>query len=187
MNISFNILTGAEIFIIENHMQQNSLKLQCSLCAKQGYCFDKLGSVLQSSGGRLTKERLVLLKTIRDMKGHFQADHLLKLLKKQRYHLSLVTIYRNLSLFVEAGIIRRTSAQEDARTGGAWYEHIWGREHHDHLICLQCGRKVEFSYPAIDVLQEAVAREHGFTLERHHLELVGLCPECRGKSGEGDE
>lgn len=128
------------------------------------------------------------MKTICDIKGHFQADHLLKLLKDQRYHLSLVTIYRNLSLLVEAGIIRRASIQEDTRSGGAWYEHVWGREHHDHLVCSQCGSKVEFSYPAIDVLQEAVAREHGFTLERHHLELVGLCPECRSRkdsAGQG--
>jgi len=105
----------------------------------------------------------------------------LRLLKEQRYNLSLVTVYRNLSLLVEAGIIRRVSVHEDAPSEGAWYEHVWGRSHHDHLVCMQCGRRVEFSYPAIDVLQEAVAREHGFTLERHYLELVGLCPECRSK------
>lgn len=162
------------------------MKPQCSLCAEEGYCFDRLRAVLNEHGGRLTKERLALLKTVCDNKGHFQADHLLKLLKTQHRRLSLVTIYRNLSLFVEAGIIRRASAQEDARSGGAWYEHIWGRTHHDHLICMQCGTKVEFSYPAIDVLQEAVAKEHGFTLERHYLELVGLCPECRSRR-DGEE
>ncbi len=167
-------------------MQQSYLKPQCSLCAGQGYCFDRLRDVLKTHGGRLTKERLALLKAVCDIKGHFQADHLLKLLKAQHINLSLVTIYRNLSLFMEAGIISRASVQEDARSGGAWYEHIWGRTHHDHLVCMQCGRKVEFSYPAIDVLQEAVAREYGFTLERHYLELVGLCPECQKKrDGEG--
>ncbi|MFY9167857.1 MAG: Fur family transcriptional regulator [Desulfomonilia bacterium] len=162
-------------------MQQKLLKPKCSLCANQGYCYDRLNSVLKAHSGRLTKERLVLLKTICDIKGHFQADHVLRLLKDQQYNLSLVTVYRNLSLLVEAGIIRRVSVHEDAPSGGAWYEHIWGRSHHDHLVCMQCGRRVEFSYPAIDVLQEAVAREHGFTLERHHLELVGLCPECRNE------
>ncbi len=115
------------------------------------------------------------------MKDHFHADHLLKLLKDQGYALSLVTIYRNLALLIEAGIIRRAVVQEDTRSGGAWYEHTWGHEHHDHLVCSRCGTKREFVYPAIEVLQEAVAREHGFTLERHHLELVGICPECRGR------
>jgi len=142
-----------------------------------------LRSILENNGGRLTKERLVLLKTVCDIRGHFQADYLLKLLRQQGYNLSLVTIYRNLSVLVEAGVIRRADVQDDTRSGGAWYEHIWGRAHHDHLICMQCGRKVEFSYPAIDVLQEAVAREYGYTLERHYLELVGLCPECTGKKG----
>jgi Fur family transcriptional regulator, ferric uptake regulator len=157
------------------------VKPECSRCRNDGYCFDNFGNLLRSQGGRLTEERLVLLKTVCNMKDHFHADHLLKLLKDQGYALSLVTIYRNLALLIEAGIIRRAVVQEDTRSGGAWYEHIWGHEHHDHLVCSHCGRKIEFSYPAIEVLQEAVAREHGFTLERHHLELVGICPACREK------
>lgn len=101
--------------------------------------------------------------------------------------MSLTTVYRNLALLVQAGIIRRTSIHGDNDTGGAWYEHIWAQEHHDHLVCSRCGRKVEFSYPAIEVLQEAVAKEYGFTLERHHLELIGVCPECREKAAGGDK
>ncbi len=157
------------------------LKPACSECSDDGYCFVKFNSILKANGGRLTKERLDLLKIICDMKGHFHADHLLKLLREKGYNLSLVTIYRNLALLIEAGIIRRAIVQEDTRSGGAWYEHVWGREHHDHLVCSCCGHKVEFSYPAIEILQDAVAREHGFTLERHHLELIGLCPDCRSK------
>ena len=166
---------------IENNMRQETIKPECSACRAPGFCFDKLEDVLRSHRGRLTEERLVLLKTVCSMKDHFHADHLLKLLKDQGYALSLVTIYRNLALLIEAGIIRRAVVQEDTRSGGAWYEHTWGHEHHDHLVCSRCGTKREFVYPAIEVLQEAVAREHGFTLERHHLELVGICPECRGR------
>ncbi len=164
-------------------MQQDCLKKDCSHCTQDGYCVDNFLSVLRSHGGRLTKERIVLLKTACDIKGHFHADHLLKLLREQGYKLSLVTVYRNLALLIEAGVIRRASVHEDTRSGGAWYEHVWGREHHDHLVCSCCGVKIEFSYPAIDVLQEAVAKEHGFELERHHLELIGLCPECRKRKG----
>lgn len=156
-------------------------------CTKGGYCYENFSFALRDTGGRLTKERLALLKTVCDIQGHFHADTLLRLLKEQGYRVSLVTVYRNLALLVQAGIIRRASVQEDTRSGGAWYEHIWGREHHDHLVCSCCGKEVEFSYPAIDILQEAVAREHGFTLERHHLELIGLCPECRErKTGKGE-
>jgi Fur family transcriptional regulator, ferric uptake regulator len=177
----FLSLTKLFEIIIENNMRHEITRPECSHCSVHGFCFDKFESVLRNNQGRLTKERLVLLETVCNMKGHFHADHLLKLLKDLGYNHSLVTIYRNLALLIEAGIIRRAVVQEDTRSGGAWYEHIWGREHHDHLVCSRCGRKVEFSYPAIEVLQEAVASEHGFTLERHHLELVGICPECRGK------
>lgn len=93
--------------------------------------------------------------------------------------ISLTTVYRNLPLLIEAGIIRRACLSEEKKGGGTSYEHIWGQEHHDHLVCAHCGLRVEFSYPAIDVLQEAVARSYGFKLERHHLELIGCCPDCQ--------
>jgi len=127
-------------------------------------------------GGRLTNERKALLRFICDIDGHFKPETLVKMLGDQGYSVSLTTVYRNLSLLVQAGIIRRA----DVEDGGARYEHIWGHAHHDHLVCSRCGKRVEFSYPAIDVLQEAVAREHGFVLERHSLELVGVCPDCVG-------
>lgn len=127
------------------------------------------------------------MKIVCDMDGHFHPYQVRDLLKDQGYPLSLTTVYRNLSLLVQAGIIRRTSVNGEAGTGGARYEHIWDHEHHDHLICSRCGKTIEFSYPAIEVLQEAVAREHGFILESHHLELTGLCPECRSEQRPGGD
>jgi len=118
------------------------------------------------------------------MEGHFRPEDLVAALRRQRRRVSLTTVYRNLSLLVDAGIIRKTDWQDVGRLGAARYERIWGREHHDHLVCSKCGTRVEFSYPAIDVLQDAVAKEHGFTLERHCLELVGVCPDCRRQGGE---
>jgi Fe2+ transport system protein FeoA len=64
------------------------------------------------------------------------------------------------------------------------FERVWGQQHHDHLICMGCEKKVEFSYPAIEVLQDAVAKEHGFALTGHNLELLGFCPSCQEKSLE---
>ena len=90
----------------------------------------------------------------------------------------LTTVYRNLPLMERAGIVRRTG-YHDSRDGRTRYEHVWGQEHHDHLVCSRCGRRVEFHYPAIEILQDAVARDHGFVLERHHMELIGICSECR--------
>ena len=91
---------------------------------------------------------------------------------------AVLPVNRTLPLLVEAGIVGRACREEEVG-GAAVYEHVWGHPHHDHLVCMQCGKTVEFSYPAIEVLQDAVAREHGFELVRHHLELVGLCFDCR--------
>ncbi|MBN1959396.1 MAG: transcriptional repressor [Deltaproteobacteria bacterium] len=129
-------------------------------------------------GGRLTLERTALLQIICDMKGHFTPENLLDELARKGHKVSLTTVYRNLSLLVETGIIRRTEWQDTGRLQGAYYERIWGKKHHDHLVCSCCKKRIEFSYPAIDILQDAVAKEYGFTLERHFLELIGICSKC---------
>jgi Fur family ferric uptake transcriptional regulator len=61
------------------------------------------------------------------------------------------------------------------------YEVASGRSHHDHLICEQCGRIVEFVSPEVERIQDRIASRHGFTLSRHRHELYGLCPECRSR------
>lgn len=99
-------------------------------------------------------------------------------LKKAGHEASLTTVYRNLPLLLEAGIIRRATVFDETH-GGATYECVWGHSHHDHLICARCGKLVEFSYPAIEVLQEAIARDYGFVLLSHQFELVGLCTQCQ--------
>ena len=118
------------------------------------------------------------------MGRHFHPYHLRDTLAAHGHTMSLTTVYRTLSLLVQAGIVRTVTPPDATDTQGVWYEHTWRREHHDHLVCVRCGRVVEFTYPAIEVLQEAVAREHGFTLEGHRLELAGLCPECRASGGK---
>lgn len=118
-----------------------------------------------------------MLRIIFDIEGHFQPEELAKRLKKAGHHVSLSTVYRNLPLLIEAGVIREANVSGEEK-GGTCYEHVWGHAHHDHLICSRCGKRVEFNYPAIDVLQEAVARDFGFELERHHLELIGVCEDC---------
>ena len=123
------------------------------------------------------------MQIICDIDRHFHPEDVRDRLNEQGHPISLTTVYRNSPLLIEAGIIRRVdiSGQQD---GGTAYEHVLGHDHHDHLVCSRCGKKVEFSYPAIEVLQDAIAREYGFELERHHLELVGVCAVCRESSDD---
>lgn len=127
----------------------------------------------------MTSVRDKIMSAIFICDGHFRAEDLAATLRRIGHRVSLVTVYRNLPLLERVGAIRRTCLTRDV----AWYERVWGHEHHDHLICVRCGKVVEFEYRAIDVLQDLAAAEHGFRLTGHHLELLGFCPECR--SGDG--
>ena len=140
---------------------------------------DKLVDLLTSRGGRLTRARRILLQVIGDLSTHFTPDDLARALRDRGQAMAMTTIYRNLPALEEAGLIARTTFREENRNGAATYEAIFGRPHHDHLVCRTCGKKVEFHYEALEVLQEEVARQHGFALSSHHLELVGLCPQCQ--------
>ncbi len=125
------------------------------------------------------------MQAICSIDGHFRPEDVERILLAKGYSISVPTVYRNLPVLIEAGIIRRTDAQ-DAQ-GGSQYEHIWGHEHHDHLVCVRCRKLIEFQYPAIDALQEVVAKEHGFDLINHRLELLGVCGDCRAASASVTE
>jgi Fur family ferric uptake transcriptional regulator len=137
--------------------------------------------VASQAEGRLTPERVQLLRLVCDLKGHFDSDQVTGQLQKRGLNISKATVYRNLPLLERAGIIRKTGLDKPGQR--TRYEHVWGREHHDHLACSTCGAVVEFTDPAIEVLQDAVAKRHGFVLHSHHLDLVGLCSSCADRPG----
>ena len=151
-------------------------------CKNAVGCKEKLQKYITIAGGRLTKERMALMKAMCNYKTHFTPEEIGRAVSDMGYPMAMTTIYRNLPALESAGIIQRTTFQEEQARGAATYEHVWGRPHHDHLVCQACGRKVEFQYEAIEVLQEQVAQKHGFKLKSHHLELIGLCPECSEKA-----
>jgi Fur family transcriptional regulator, ferric uptake regulator len=164
-------------------MQHEDAKTCCPNCSTESCCTDRLRESVADAGGRLTKERRLLMKILCDYEGHFTPESLQQHMVERGFSMALTTIYRNLPVLARAGLIRRTSLFEEDGSHGATYEHVWGKKHHDHLVCVQCGKLVEFQYPALEVLQEAVAKEHGFQLASHHLELIGYCPDCTGRQG----
>ena len=167
-------------------MQQGKHICRREPCRNLGCCKDKIREQLRLSGGRLTKERLLVLQAICDYEVHFTPEKLQRYLVEQGHRVALTTIYRNLPALEQAGIIRRTTFQEEQNQGAATYEPVWGRPHHDHLVCQTCGKKVEFHYEAIEVLQQEVARKYGYQLIKHHMELVGLCPQCQAAQPAGE-
>jgi Fur family ferric uptake transcriptional regulator len=133
---------------------------------------------LRSRGLRVTQERLALFEEIFAQHRHIDAEELLAAMKACGLKISRATVYRNLDLLVECGMVRKQRLGRDRFL----YEHVHGGQHHDHLVCTGCGRVVEFVSPGIAALQTEICRAHGFLPSRHTLQISGLCNQCAGAS-----
>jgi Fur family ferric uptake transcriptional regulator len=120
-------------------------------------------------GLRMTDQRRVIARILQQSTDHPDVEELYKRSSAVDSHISIATVYRTVKLFEDAGIIER----HDFREGRARYETV-PEEHHDHLINLKSGEVIEFHSPEIEALQEKIAREHGFRLVDHRLELYGI-------------
>lgn len=131
-----------------------------------------------------TAQRLKIVKRAFSMPKHFSAEDLYQVLKRERTYVSKATVYRTLKLLVEANFLDEL---EIGAREAKFYEPVHGREHHDHMICLRCGKILEFTDPQIEAQQEAAARRHRFRVLSHTLKLFGLCRECDARSdGKAD-
>jgi len=129
---------------------------------------------------RLTQERRTILDEMLQIHGHFDADSLLVHFRRKGRTVSRATLYRTLARLVEAGLVHKIEMAE----GQAQYEVIFGRHHHDHMICLECGHIVEFESREIERIQEVICRRKGFRMTGHMHQIRGRCASCAaGDSG----
>ncbi len=126
---------------------------------------------LKEKGLKITNQRLLVAEKIFSSHNHFTAEGLLDELKDNKDRISKATIYRILSIMVESGLL----AEHDFGKDYKYYEHIIGHEHHDHIICMQCGRIVEFMDEQIEELQRSAANKNGFSIVGHSLNLYANC------------
>jgi Fur family transcriptional regulator, ferric uptake regulator len=125
---------------------------------------------------KVSRIREEVVEVFLEMAGHVDLDQLHEKVKQRNPNIGLATVYRVLKLLEEAGIAEARHFGDRTKS----YEVALGRGHHDHLICDQCGRILEFADQDIERLQEDVARAHKFVLLRHQHSLFGLCADCRG-------
>lgn len=113
---------------------------------------------------------------------HMTAEDVYRHLLADNMDIGLATVYRVLTQFEQAGLLERHFFE----SGKAVFE-INNGKHHDHLICVACGKVAEFYDPEIEKRQNKVAQEHSFKIQDHALYLYGQCSECqsKGKSGKG--
>ena len=140
-------------------------------------------SDLKTIGLKATLPRLRILELFESSKvRHLSAEDIYKLLLKDGTDTGLATVYRVLTQFERAGLLVRHHFE----SGKAVFELNEGG-HHDHMVCLQCGRVEEFYDKAIEKRQIAIAKERGFTIHEHSLHLIVDCTKanCPYKSREG--
>jgi Fur family ferric uptake transcriptional regulator len=131
---------------------------------------------LKSMGLKATLPRLKILEVFQVRRHrHMSAEDVYRELLAEQHDIGLATVYRVLTQFEQAGILKRSNFE----SGKAVYELDEG-QHHDHLVCLQCGRVEEFFDAEIERRQQAVAEERGFRLQDHALALYANCtkPAC---------
>jgi Fur family ferric uptake transcriptional regulator len=134
---------------------------------------------LRDFGLKVTEPRMRVLRLLRDSgQRHWTADDLHRALVAEHSDIGLATVYRVLTQLEQAGILQRSRFD----TERAVYE-LASAEHHDHLVCVSCGRVEEFHDPDIERRQREIAAERGFELVEHTLALYGQCskPGCRGR------
>jgi Fur family ferric uptake transcriptional regulator len=138
---------------------------------------------LRSVGLKATLPRMQVMEIFRHSPSrHLHAEEIYRRLADQKADVGLATVYRVLSQLEAAGLLLRQTFE----SGKAVFELNEG-PHHDHLICLQCGRVDEFSNEHIEALQREVAQAHGYRLAEHRLALYGHCAACASTAREGQE
>lgn len=143
---------------------------------------ERFKRVLRDNGLKYTKQREVLLQTLYNNSEHFTPEQLY-LYIKERYpglNVGIATVYRSLNLLEESGMV--TSISFGAQ--GKKFE-LANKPHHDHMICRQCGVIVEFEDQIIEKRQLVIAKEHGFKLTGHIMQLYGVCGECNKQKIKG--
>ena len=130
---------------------------------------------LRAKGHTFTPERRTILREIFSSHEHFTVETLFDKLKERGERISLATIYRLIPLLEESGMIRRAMSCE----GHVTYEHLFGHKPHHHLICVKCGKIVEFREEKIETLLNLVCGKYEFSPFEYRLGVRGICSACR--------
>jgi Fur family ferric uptake transcriptional regulator len=129
---------------------------------------------LERSGYRLTDARRAVTQLIADQVGHFSAADLVTEARARHLGIGRATIFRTLDVLSEVGVVERIDlpSGEHAYVGCA-------ASHHHHVICSRCGRATEIEDAGLRTLVREVARQTGYRVDEHRLELFGLCADCQ--------
>ena len=135
---------------------------------------DVLEDYISENNLKITKQRRIVLKSFLECKNHISVEELYNIVLKTEPKIGLATVYRTLALLIKSGL----ALEMDFGDGQKRYESSYKSDHHDHMVCTECGRIIEFTHPLIEKYQEEVAKENSFKITSHKLDLFGHCQNC---------
>ncbi|PYS49159.1 MAG: transcriptional repressor [Acidobacteria bacterium] len=138
---------------------------------------------IQKSGLKHTAQRDLILDVFLRTEKHLSSEDLYRLVQKEDPNIGQTTVYRTLKLLTEAGLAREVRFGD----GRTHYEHNYKHQHHDHMICMECGEIIEFYSAELEAIQEAMAAKHRFEVKQHLLRILGVCAKCRREVRERDK
>ena len=124
---------------------------------------------------KITKQRRVVLNVFLECKDHVSVEELYSIVSEKEPKIGLATIYRTLALLTKSGL----ALEMDFGDGQKRYESSFMSAHHDHMVCTECGKIIEFNHPLIEKYQEEIAIQNGFKITSHKLDLFGHCSNCK--------
>lgn len=162
-----------------NKMNQN---FEEKLVRRETLDLEAFKRIIREMGLKVTHQRVAILKALSVGRAHVTAQEVYEAVIKDHPEIGFATVYRFLRKMTEQSFVT------EVRMGGlpARYE-LTPKHHHDHLTCVSCGKIVEFENQQIESLQVSVARENGFFLTGHVLELYGICSDCQQQGAAGSD
>lgn len=142
---------------------------------------ERATEAVRSSGYRMTKQRSILLELIESATGHLDAVELHLLARQHDDRISLSTVYRTLSMLKKLDLVDELRLSEDHRH----YESKSNAEHY-HLVCLKCGKVIEFRSPLAERMQRAVCKRDGFVATSTRIDISGYCRSCQQAGATGE-
>ncbi len=126
-------------------------------------------------GLKSTPQRDEIARWIFQVHSHFTVDDLIAGFHEEGKRISSATAYRVIQMMLDLGLL----IEHDFGKGYKHFEHVPGHHDHDHIICSQCGKIVEFTDERLNAIREHIEKENDFIVENHVLNFYGICSDCR--------
>jgi len=137
-----------------------------------------LSSYLKDKNLKHTRQREAILEVFLGIRGHITSEDLFRKVRELHPRIGYTTVYRTMKILCDAGL----AIERRFDDGATCYE--IEQRHHDHLVCVRCGKIVEFESSMIEGAQNDIVTRYGFRLLRHRHELYGYCSDCQQESGD---